>query len=147
MSQPPLSESMCLLPSQGFADAGLAASMCELNAGNCTVMLQEASDTSKRLNMLVQIDAAVGGADPAFRRNGSGFDHHQPSAAYGTGAEMDEMPIVREAIVRRILTHRRDSDAVSQDNIFQTKFLKQNRHYRFLLVNKLARIDHSGNFA
>ena len=82
----------------------------------------------ERLDMVIEIDAAVGRADPAFRRNGRGLDHDQPSTAHGTGAKMDEMPIVREAVVRRILAHRRDGDAVPQHDILQPKLVEQARH-------------------
>ena len=74
--------------------------MGELDAGDCAVLFEEAADASERLYMVIQIDAAICGADPAFRCNRRGLDHHQPSAAHGTGAEMDQMPIVWEAVVR-----------------------------------------------
>lgn len=58
------------------------------------MQFKEAADASEWLHMVIQIDAAVGRTDPTFRCYGSGFDHHQPRAAHGTGSEMDQMPIV-----------------------------------------------------
>lgn len=116
MSQPPLSVSMCVaLPR--FAGTALATGVGELDAGDCAVLFEEAADAGERLYMVVQINAAVGGADPAFGRDCRGLDHHQPSTTHRTGAEMHEMPFVRETIVRRILAHRRDGDAVPQNDI------------------------------
>ena len=112
-----------------LAGAGLATGVSELDAGDGPVLLEEAGDPSERLHMVIEVDAAVGGADAAFRRNGRGLDHHQASAAHGTRAEMHEMPIVREAVVRRILAHRRDGDAVAQHDILQPKLVEQARHF------------------
>ena len=41
---------------------------------------------------------------------------------------MDEVPVVREAVVRRILAHRRDGDTVAQNHILQPKLVEQARH-------------------
>ena len=71
-----------------------------VNAGDCAVLFEEAADAGKRLDMFIEIDTAVGGADPTLGRNGGGFNHYQSSAAHGTGAQMNEMPIVWEAVVR-----------------------------------------------
>jgi hypothetical protein len=43
---------------------------------------------------------------------------------------MDEMPIVQVAIVRRVLAHRGNPDAVLQDDIFQSELVKQFGHVR-----------------
>ena len=133
MSQPPLSCFDVVVAFPRLGDAGLATGVSKLDAGDGPVLLEEAADAGERLNMVIEIDAAVGGADPAFGRDGGGLDHHQPSAAHGTGAEMDEVPIVREAVVRRILAHRRHGDAVSQNDILQPELLKQTRHFCCLL--------------
>src|SRR5437764_14989318 len=106
--------------------------MSELDAGDCAVLFEETADASERLYMVIQINPAVGGADPAFGSNCGGLDDHQPSTAHGTGTEMDQVPIVREAVVRRILAHWRDGDAVPQNNILQPKLLNQTRHLRCL---------------
>jgi hypothetical protein len=42
-------------------------------------VLQEASDPGERLHMVVEVDAAVGGADAAFRRNRRRFDNTSPA--------------------------------------------------------------------
>ena len=128
MSQPPWSDLDVVVAFPRLGDAGLATGVGELDAGDGPVLLQEASDPGERLHMVIEIDAAVGGADPTFRRNRRGFDHHQPSAADGTRAEMHEMPVVGEAVVRRILAHRRDGDAVAQHDILQPKLVEQTRH-------------------
>ena len=112
-----------------IAGAGLATGMGQLDAGDGPVLLEEAGNASKRLHMVIQIYAAVGGADAAFWRNGGGLDHDQPSAADRTGTKMDEVPVVREAIVRRILAHGGDGDTVSQNNVLQSKLLKKTCHH------------------
>lgn len=74
--------------------------------------------------MVIEVYAAVGWRNAAFGSDRRGLDHDQASAADRTGAEMDEVPIVREAVVRGILAHRRHGDAVAQNHILQSEFLE-----------------------
>src|SRR5690606_20002158 len=45
------------------------------------------------------------------------FGEHESRAADRAAAEVDEMPVVRHAIDRRVLAHRRYRDAVSKDGV------------------------------
>ena len=94
--------------------AGFAAGMRQLDARNGTVLLQETSDASERLNVFILPDTYVGGRNTASLFDGGSFDDDQASATEGTVAEVDQMPIVDETVLTRILAHRGNHDAVGQ---------------------------------
>ena len=57
-------------------------------------------------------DAEIAGGDAAFGGDGGGFQDDQAGATLGAGAEVDEMPIRGEAVLRGVLAHGGDADAV-----------------------------------
>ncbi len=63
--------------------------------------------------------------DAAFGFDGGGFGEYQAGAAGGHLAQMHEMPVVREAVVRRVLAHRGNDDAVLQRDAAQGDRRKQ----------------------
>jgi hypothetical protein len=47
-------------------------------------------------------------------RDRRGLDHHEPGAALGKLAKMNKVPVIGEAVGRRILAHRCDDDPVGE---------------------------------
>ena len=68
-------------------------------------------------DVIVFPDAEILGADAAFGGDGAGFCEDEGGAADGAAAEVDEMPVVREAIVAGILAHGGDDDAVAEKDV------------------------------
>ena len=54
-----------------------------------------------------------------------GFDEHQPGPADRAAAEVDQVPVVGEAVDARILAHRRDGDAVAQGQAAKGKRVEE----------------------
>ena len=65
--------------------------------------------------------------DAALGDDRCGLDHHEPGAALGEFPEMHEMPVIGDAVGRRILAHRRNEDAVSGGHAAKRDRLKQER--------------------
>ena len=65
-------------------------------------------------NVLVLPDAQVGNRDAAFRKNRGGLQHDQARAALRAAAQVDQVPVVGKAILRGVLAHGRDADAVGK---------------------------------
>jgi len=86
--------------------------MGELDTGDRSKLLHEPRDASEWLNMFIKVNAAVGGTDPTFRRDCGRLNNYQPSATDGTGTKMDKVPIVGKTVIRGILAHGRDANAV-----------------------------------
>ena len=64
--------------------------------------------------MLVFPDALIAGRDAPARFHGRGFHHNQSRAADRAAAEMDQVPVVGEAVFARILAHGGNGDAVAK---------------------------------
>jgi hypothetical protein len=82
----------------GEGHAGFAAGVGELDGGNAAVSFEEVGDAEEEGDVVVGIDAEVAGGDAAFGTDGGGFGDDGACAADGTGAEMDEMPVVGVAV-------------------------------------------------
>ena len=59
------------------------------------------------------------------RANRRRFGEHQRRAADRAAAEVHQVPVVGEAILARILAHRRDDDAIAQLDAAQAERRKQ----------------------
>jgi len=105
------------LPWNGHA--GFAAGVGELGAGVGAVLVQEGGDALELGSVLVLPDAEIAGSDAAFRADGVGLGDDQGGAADGTAAEVDEVPVVGEAVDGGVLAHGRDGDAVGQGEAAQ----------------------------
>ena len=71
-------------------------------------------DAGERGDVLVGPDAEVAGGDAAFGADGGGFGDDGAGAADGAAAEVDEVPVVGEAVGGAVLAHGRDGDAVGE---------------------------------
>ncbi len=94
--------------------AGFAAGVGELDGGDGALGFKERDDAAEGFDVGVGPEAEVAEGDAAGGFDGGGFDHNEAGATGGAGAEVDEMPIVGEAIDGGVFTHGRDGDAVGE---------------------------------
>ena len=79
-------------------------------------------------------DAQIAMGDTAFGRDGCGFREDQAGARPRQISQMNQMPILRQAVFGRILTHRGDDDSIGENCASKDKRLEQQRqicHVRF----------------
>ena len=67
-------------------------------AGYAPLAVNETDDPLKRWDVIVAPDAKVVRGDSTVRRDRGGLGEHETGAAHGAAAEMDQMPIVGEAV-------------------------------------------------
>ena len=103
----------------------LEAGMGELNSGNGSVLPEEANHPSEVFDVRVFPDSEVGGTDPSFRGDRGGFGKDRASATNGAGTEMNQMPVIAEAVLAGVLAHRGDGNAVTERNIADVKGIEQ----------------------
>jgi hypothetical protein len=101
----------------GALHAGLATGVRELNRRVCALPMQEVHDAGERGDVVVLPDAEVVRGDAPFGKDGGGFREDKSCTSDGAAAQMDQMPVVGEAVAAGVLAHRRDSDAVRQSEI------------------------------
>ena len=89
--------------------------MRELHTGNAAVLLDEMKDARERLDVVVAVDAEIGGTDAAALRDRRRFRQDQSRAANRPAAQVHEMPVVRKSVEARVLAHRRHHDPVAQE--------------------------------
>ncbi len=80
---------------------------------------------SEAENVLVFPDAKIVRRDAALRGDGRGFKHDQARAALRPAAQVDEVPVVGEAIVAGVLAHGRNADAIAKFNRAKLKGRKK----------------------
>lgn len=102
-----------LLPGSGHG--GFTSGVGELGAGIHAVFVEEGGDVTELGDVFVFPDSEVGGGDAGFGADGIGFGDDEGCAADGAAREMDEVPVVSEAVVRGVLAHGGDGDAVGED--------------------------------
>src|SRR6185369_2928902 len=110
------------------ARARFAAGVRQLHSGDAALVVNETNDTPQRLDMSVAPDAKILRTDAALRQDRGRFGHHQSRAADRATAEMDEMPVVSQTVAARVLTHRRDKDAVGELQIANRERIEQVSH-------------------
>lgn len=99
-----------------WCGARFPAGVRELNRGDSSMFLDETEDAREHLDMFIFPQTEILWTDPAFRDHGRCLSHDECGAADRAASEMNEVPIIREAIRARVLTHRRNADAISQFN-------------------------------
>ncbi|CRW93487.1 hypothetical protein PAERUG_P6_East_of_England_6_IMP_1_03_09_02259 [Pseudomonas aeruginosa] len=108
----------------------LAPGVGQLDPGDRALGLDETGDAMQRLDMRVAPDAEVVSGDAPLGQHRGGFDYHQAGAAHRAAAQVHEMPVVGQALLRRVLAHGRYGDAVGQGDLTQAKRLEQQTHGR-----------------
>ena len=96
---------------------GFEASVGKLGSGYGTVVAKEANYTRQVLDMRVLPDAEIGGTDAAPGDDGGSFGEDGACAPNGASAEVDEMPVVGEAVFAGVLAHGGNGNAVTKRDI------------------------------
>jgi len=86
----------------------------ELNPGDASLFLHEVGDPPQSGNLLIAPEAEIFGRNPPLGQYGGGFGEDQTGPTDRAAAEVDELPVVGEAIVVGILAHWRDHDPVGE---------------------------------
>src|SRR5439155_23128579 len=102
--------------------------MGQLHSGYAALFMNETNDSAQHLDVLVAPDAKILGTDSSFGKNGRCLSQHQSSATNRAAPEMNEMPVVRESVAARILTHRRDEHPIRKRQISNRERIKQAGH-------------------
>jgi hypothetical protein len=97
----------------------------QLHAGNGALLANETSDAREHLDVLVLPDAEIPGTDPPLGRHRRRLGKNEPRPAYGTAAQMHQVPVGGEAIGRRILAHGRNHYAIAQRYITNLQRVEQ----------------------
>ena len=71
----------------------------DLNPRHSALFLDERRDPRQHFDVRILVDAVVSRCDASASLHRSRFHHHQSGAAHRPAAEMNQMPIVREAVV------------------------------------------------
>ncbi len=96
----------------GPLHARLAPRMGELDRRHRAVVAQKRRDPRKRSDLVIMPYAEIAVGDAAFGNHSGGLRHHDSGAALREFPEMHQVPVVRHAVIRRVLAHRRYDDAV-----------------------------------
>src|SRR5215471_11232668 len=91
----------------GTPNTGLSPGVGELDPRRGALAANEGGDASEGRNVIVFPDARILGRDTPTRLYSRGFHEHKSGASRGAAAEMDQVPIIDEAILGRILAHGR----------------------------------------
>ena len=102
--------------------------MRQLDTGNRTLSRDETGDALQRLDLFVVPQPQIFGSDAPVFGDGGGLGEYQPGTADGAATEMNQMPVVGQAIDTGVLTHRRHRDAIEQGQLTQGKGFKQQAH-------------------
>src|SRR3954454_13920811 len=105
--------------------AGCAPSMRELNAGDGSVLVQEADYAREELDVLILIYAEVPIGDAAARLDSTCLEDDEPCPTDGTAAMVDEVPVGRKTVDAGVLAHGRDHDAVVERDIAHAERFEQ----------------------
>ncbi len=113
----------------GRSRARFPARVRELHPGNGALRFDEAKNPRQHFDVIVFPKSEVFRTDASFRQDGRCFRHDQRGAPDRATAEMDEVPVVGEAVGARILAHGRNADAVPQADVPQLERSKQMRRF------------------
>ena len=86
--------------------------MRQLNTGDGSLPVNEGGDSAQHVDLRVLPETQILRADASARFHGCGFGEDKAGAANGAAAQVHEMPIAGEAVLARVLAHRRDDDTV-----------------------------------
>src|SRR5262249_2200690 len=110
------------------ARAGLATRVRQLHPRDAPLLMNKADDALQRLDVIIPPDAEVLRTNAAFRQDCRRFCHHKSRAANRSAAEMYKVPVVSYSISARVLTHRRDKDAISEFQVADRERIEQVSH-------------------
>src|SRR4029434_4203811 len=93
----------------------------------------EGHNPAKCFDVIVTPNPEILRTDATFGKDCRCFRQHEPGAADSAAAQMDKMPIVREAIHARVLAHRRDEHPIGKFYFANRERIKQARHLSYWL--------------
>jgi hypothetical protein len=99
----------------------------ELHARDAALRMDEARDPRDWFDVRITPDAEILRADSCFGQDRRRFGDHQARAADRAAAKVDEVPVVRESIYRRILAHGRHEHAIGKREVANTKSVEKLR--------------------
>lgn len=94
--------------------ARFASRVCQLNSGKTPVLMNEFHDPRERFCVPVAPDAEVLRTDAGLGQHRRRFAKNNRRASHRTAAQMHKVPVVREAILTRVLAHRRNRNSVPE---------------------------------
>jgi hypothetical protein len=97
----------------------------ELNACADTLSVDEIGDAREAGDVVVLVNAEVARGDAALGHDGRRLKHDEAGTALGTAAEVNHVPVVGEAILRGVLAHGRDSDAIGEGDRTKLEWRKK----------------------
>ena len=104
-----------ILPGRGRGR--FEARVRQLSSGHAALLANESDDARQIFDMRVFPDAEVARTDASLGEHSDGFGEDGSCAAYSSRAEVNQMPVVGESILARVLAHGRNRNAVPEGNI------------------------------
>ena len=92
--------------------------------------VNEIHDALPRRHVLGLVHPRAARADPALAAHVGHLGDDEPRAADRATAEIHQVPVVRRAVIGRVLAHRRDDDPVGQDELAQPERYEHGRRHR-----------------
>ena len=114
-----------LIADKGRGHAGFTSGVGELNAGTHSLTVDEFDDAREAVNVLVLVNSEVVGGDAAFGNDGGGLKHNEAGTTLCASAEVDHVPVVGKTVLRGVLAHGRDADAVGEGDRTKLKGRKK----------------------
>ncbi len=112
--------------------------MRQLHAWHRALLFDEAKDAREHGNVIVLPYAQILRADASFGKHGARFGHHHCRSSHRAAAQVNEVPVVREAVDARILTHRRHANAIPEMHLANFERCEKMR----VLRNRRAGLRH-----
>ena len=144
---PPCVTGISWPPSHGTCDEPLRPAWASWIAtgigGACLRAIARRSPSAFSASVVVEAQAAVG--DPSGRRHRRCLDREHACARLQQLSPVHQVPVGRPAVDRRVLTHRRDDDAVGEGKLTELVRREQGRGHRDVRkVCKTARVADFG---
>lgn len=117
-----------MLAEPGSIGTGLTPCVGQLDASNGALSGNETGDALQGFDLFIVPQAKVLGGDSPVGRDCRGFRKDQSGAADGATTEVDQVPVIGQAIDARILAHWRYRNAVEQGQLTKSVGFKQQTH-------------------
>jgi hypothetical protein len=106
----------------------LAPGVLQLHTDERPAGVHHVDDARPGLCLLVVPEPGVLRCDATLGDHRGGLGDHQPEPADRTRAEMDQVPVVRHAVDRRVLAHRGEPDPVADGGAAQGEGFEEEGH-------------------
>mmetsp|Transcript_2863 Transcript_2863/g.3804 ORF Transcript_2863/g.3804 Transcript_2863/m.3804 type:complete len:229 (+) Transcript_2863:558-1244(+) len=106
--------------------AGFSSSMCKLNTSSSFVQVNEGYDSLKLFFLRILPQSSIIWRNSSFGRYSSGFCEYQTSTTSCKRSQMNQMPIIEESVLTRVLAHWRNHSSVLQCQVSNFVGSKQN---------------------